>query len=171
MAFHCALTTAPPQQQTGMGTRSCRRTIRDHGPLALSWTTGTMSKRNSRKRDSSCQINRAQHTPNTEDSIEEGRTGSHRMLEIVPRADHTPRVLGTTAQNPTLGDDKRLRQAGRRGSRPSETRSQRSWGGEETMRSDQGAERSRCRRTNNRSCAARALDFDGARGGVLFLVC
>ena len=39
------------------------------------------------------------YTPCIEDLNEEERKGLHRMLEIVPRADHAPRVPGTIAQN------------------------------------------------------------------------
>ena len=42
----------------------------------------------------------AAYTPSIEDLNEDERKGLHRMLEIVPRADHPPRVLGTMAQNP-----------------------------------------------------------------------
>ena len=41
----------------------------------------------------------AAYTPNFEDLSEDERKGLHRLLEIVPRADHPPRVLGTIAQN------------------------------------------------------------------------
>ena len=41
----------------------------------------------------------AAFTPSIEDLNEDERKGLHRMLELVPRADHPPRVLGTMAQN------------------------------------------------------------------------
>ena len=41
----------------------------------------------------------AAYTPSIEDLNEDERKGLHRMLEIVPRADHPPRVPGTIAQN------------------------------------------------------------------------
>ena len=41
----------------------------------------------------------AAYTPSIEDMNEDERKGPHRMLEIVPRADHPRRVLGTIAHN------------------------------------------------------------------------
>ena len=71
-----------------------------HALRALWPTTGAISKRNSKKQDLNCKTKKsAAYTPCIEDLNEDERRLLHRMLEIVPRADHTPRVLGTIAQN------------------------------------------------------------------------
>ena len=80
-----------------------------HGPAGTVPTTGAISKRSSKKQDLSCKHKKsAAYTPRIEDLNEDERKGPHRMLEIVPRADHPTAGTWHHSTKSTLGDDQRL---------------------------------------------------------------
>ena len=91
------------QQQVGLGARDRGRTVRrglflQRPPLPK---TGTTSKRNSRKQDSSNKSKKKQLSHQTVRTYltDERKKRFRQMLDIVPRADHPPQYLAPSHKN------------------------------------------------------------------------